>query len=320
MPKFVTTVKFFMWDTAYATKKTSTTLENYSSVILNTFVKKTGYMCKKDTVEFGRDVMRSACGYTLIMELITEHDFTTDTKNNFFNTALDNSLKELGLNERLTLKKSIEMKSALTNATNAVNFEYKGKIAKNSLSYDALGFIEKTTNEYFNEYGWHFADQAYNTYYGRDASGRVIETRYKYHALSPKTVQNDSVSTQALIEKTKPKSKISDADLKNLINESSGYIANPKDRQLLTESLQAQNFNQALRRACAAENIDLVNVLIKYNQNFQLKIDFNEPTGKGEYPLDLATKNQTLVEILKQHGATRSKIGISSNSTLENKN
>ena len=208
------------------------------------------------------------------------------------------------------------MRSALTNATNAVNFEYKGKIAKNSLSYDALGFIEKTTNEYFNEYGWHFADQPHDTYYGRDALGRVIETRYKYHALSPKIPQNDSTSIQTLIERTKPKSKISDADLKNLINESSGYIEIPKDRQLFTESLQAQNFNQALRRACAAENINLVNLLIKYNQNFQLKIDFNEPTGKGEYPLDLAAKNQTLVEILKQNGATQSKTDISSNFTL----
>jgi hypothetical protein len=266
-------------------KEKSQTFENLSPAMVQVFYQTLGGMAQKFKIEYLRDAMRNAVGCDVIVEILTDKDLNSAKAENEakITDAIKKSLDKIDPKKSFNFTIS-DIKFASANNVNP-NAKFKNKVGRKNFKFDKLDGTSSIEIEFVDEREKLIANKPHIIKYNRDAWGNANTVTYEYSIY------------------TAPDASY----LEKLDKAVKSFLEKNKNIEPFYKSIQAKDYNQALRRACASGNHDLVMQLITFDQRGELNLDLNQTSSNGKTPLDYAIEsgNSNLIGFLKLNNALR---------------
>ncbi len=290
--QFETTISFRIYHAAqvnFMSTDSSQEIEYLAPVLAQAIIQNMSGMLKHIEIKPGWNNIDqiTLCEYKLTV-LTTENLTNYDTQE--ICQIIQENLKKVFKDEiasNLYLENKICIQS---HGNDNFHAKYKNKVNKRTYEYNAFKNTTSINIEFINENENSILFKSESESYEYDRVGNVKCIAYKYFPfVQPNASHMDS-----------------------LRKEIDQYGKNNPEKNLIPfiQSIEAKDYNQALRKACAGSHDHLVKLLFDYNKQNQLNLDINQSSLNGNTPLDYALalkkENAALIYLLKLYGAMRS--------------
>lgn len=253
-------------------------IELYTPTFAHKFAFRLGGMIENFTVKYFRDFSRNIVGWKIHLNIPSSREINLDNDKSQLESALQESANHVFGQE--IAQSTITGISSMENVNPSAIFH--GKAGERLYTYDALSRLESMQVSYLDEHNKPYAAKPAETKIEYDGFEQICAIQYTYKQYKPSLLEAMELE-----------------DAIKLYTD-----MNPQHFPIL-KSIMDGNFNQALRRACAAGIYCVAEMLFDFARKYPSNFDVNQPSLNGKTALDYAleSKVEKLILLLRNHRA-----------------